>query len=93
VSTAVPGAAASAEVVFRSEHGRIIASLIRLCGSFDRAEEAMQGFRCSAGHWPEHGVPTNPAAGITITAYRRLIDGQRRERTRREKRLCSSVRR
>ena len=48
MSTAVPGAAAPAEVVFRSEHGRIIASLIRLCGSFDRAEEAMQGFRCSA---------------------------------------------
>ena len=33
---------ASAEAVFRREHGRIIASLIRLCGSFDHAEEAMQ---------------------------------------------------
>src|SRR5256714_1508416 len=76
----------SAEVVFRHEHGRIIASLIRLCGSFDRAEEAMQeAFAAALRHWAERGVPDNPAAWITTAAYRKLIDAKRRERTRREK--------
>src|ERR1700741_3477609 len=79
-------AAASAEAVFRREHGRIIASLIRLCGSFDRAEEAMQeAFAVALRHWAERGVPDNPAAWITTAAYRKLIDARRRERTRREK--------
>ena len=77
---------ASAEAVFRREHGQIIASLIRLCGSFDRAEEAMQeAFAAALHHWAEHGVPDNPAAWITAAAYRKLIDARRRERTRREK--------
>ena len=77
---------ASAEAVFRREHGRIIASLIRLCGSFDRAEEAMQeAFAAALRHWGEHGVPDNPAAWITAAAYRKLIDARRREGTRREK--------
>ena len=76
----------SAEAVFRREHGRIIASLIRLCGSFDRAEEAMQeAFAAALRHWAERGVPDNPAAWITTAAYRKLIDARRRERTRREK--------
>jgi RNA polymerase sigma-70 factor (ECF subfamily) len=76
----------SAEAVFRREHGRIIASLIRLCGSFDRAEEAMQeAFASALRHWAERSVPDNPAAWITTTAYRKLIDAKRRERTRREK--------
>jgi RNA polymerase sigma-70 factor, ECF subfamily len=77
---------ASAEAVFRREHGRIIASLIRLCGSFDRAEEAMQeAFAAALRHWGEHGIPDNPAAWITAAAHRKLIDARRRERTRREK--------
>jgi len=76
----------SLEAVFRSEHGRIIASLIRLSGSFDRAEEAMQEASAAAlRYWAEHGVPNNPAAWITTAAYRKLIDARRRERTRREK--------
>jgi len=77
---------ASAEAVFRREHGRIIASLIRLCGSFDRAEEAMQeAFASALRYWAERGVPDNPAAWITTTAYRKLIDARRRERTRQQK--------
>jgi RNA polymerase sigma-70 factor (ECF subfamily) len=79
-------ASASAESVFRREHGRIIASLIRMCGSFDRAEEAMQeAFASALRHWADSGIPENPAAWITTVAYRRLIDARRRERTRREK--------
>src|SRR5207247_5823561 len=79
-------AGAYVEAVFRREHGRIIASLIRLCGSFDRAEEAMQeAFATALRNWGDNGIPENPAAWITTTAYRKLIDARRRERTRREK--------
>src|SRR5262249_26092796 len=79
-------ASACAEAVFRREHGRIIASLIRLCGSFDHAEEAMQeAFSAALRHWAERGVPDNPAAWITAAAYHKLVDARRRERTRREK--------
>src|SRR5215468_6424680 len=75
------------EAVFRREHGRIIASLIRLSGSFDRAEEAMQEALAAAlAHWPQRGIPTNPAAWIMTAAHRKLIDMTRRERTRMEKR-------
>ena len=79
-------ACASTESVFRQEHGRIIAGLIRLCGSFDRAEEAMQeAFASALRYWANYGIPENPAAWITTAAYRKLIDARRRERTRREK--------
>lgn len=81
-----PNIRATAESVFRREHGRIIASLIRLCGSFDRAEEAMQeGFAAALANWSARGLPANPAAWITTAAHRKLIDARRRERTRREK--------
>jgi len=83
----MPDAGASVEAVFRREHGRIIASLIRLCGSFDRAEEAMQEALAAAlAHWPRRGLPGNPAAWIMTAAHRKLIDMARRERTRMEKR-------
>ena len=75
-----------AEAVFRQESGRIIATLIRLFGSFDLAEEAMQeAFASALLHWSTRGVPDNPAAWITAAAHRKLIDHMRRERTRREK--------
>lgn len=74
------------EEVFRQESGRIIATLIRLAGSFDLAEEAMQeAFTTALQSWPEKGVPDNPGAWITAVAQRKLIDHGRRERTRREK--------
>jgi RNA polymerase sigma-70 factor, ECF subfamily len=79
--------AAAAEAVFRREHGRIIAGLIRLSGSFDRAEEAMQeAFAAALAHWGPHGLPENPAAWIMAAAYRKLIDTRRRERTRQVRR-------
>lgn len=79
-------ARAVAETTFRREHGRIIAVLIRLCGSFDRAEEVMQdAFASALAHWTEHGIPENAGAWITAAAHRKLIDAARRERTRREK--------
>ena len=88
VALAVRGtdARVSAEAVFRHEHGRIIAGLIRLCGSFDRAEEAMQEALAAAlAHWPDRGIPRNPGAWIMTAAHRKLIDMARRERTRSEK--------
>ncbi len=76
----------TAESVFRRESGRIIASLIRVSGSFDLAEEAMQdAFAAALAHWPAKGVPDNPAAWITAAAHRKLIDYARRDRTRRDK--------
>jgi RNA polymerase sigma-70 factor, ECF subfamily len=75
-----------AESVFRQQSGRIIATLIRISGSFDLAEEALQeAFTSAIARWPESGVPDNPAAWITTAAHRRLIDALRRDRTRREK--------
>lgn len=75
-----------AESVFRQESGRIIATLIRISGSFDRAEEAMQeAFASALASWPQTGLPHNPAAWITAVAHRRLIDQSRREKTWREK--------
>jgi len=84
--SAVRDAREAAEAVFRRESVQILASLIRLCGSFDRAEEAMQEALANAlASWPERGVPENPAAWIMTAAHRKLIDAARRERTRREK--------
>ncbi|HKD80861.1 MAG TPA: RNA polymerase sigma factor [Candidatus Angelobacter sp.] len=74
------------EQVFHQESGRIIATLIRIAGNFDRAEEAMQeAFTAAVVNWPAKGVPDNPGAWITSVAHRKLVDQSRRERTRREK--------
>jgi RNA polymerase sigma-70 factor (ECF subfamily) len=74
------------ESVFRQESGRIFASLIRISGSFDRAEEAMQeSFASALASWPLKGIPDNPAAWIMTAAHRKLIDVVRKERTRLEK--------
>ncbi len=74
------------EAVFRGESGRILAGLIRVCGSFDRAEEAMQeSFAAALAAWPRGGIPDNPAAWIAAAARRKLIDYARRERTARGK--------
>jgi len=77
----------AAEAVFRREHGRIIAGLIRRCRSFDRAEEAMQeAFAAALAAWGGSGIPHNPAAWIATVAWRKLIDAARRERSWAERR-------
>jgi len=69
--------------VFRREHGRIIATLIRVCGSFELAEEAMQeAFASALLDWRDNGVPRSPGAWITTTARNKLVDVLRRDRTR-----------
>ena len=76
----------AAESVFREQSGRILATLIRISGSFDRAEEAMQeAFASALSFWPAQGIPGNPGAWIMTTAHRKLIDAVRKEQTRRDK--------
>ncbi|MFL5646054.1 MAG: RNA polymerase sigma factor [Chloroflexota bacterium] len=73
--------------VFREEHGRAVATLIRVTGDFDLAEEAVQdAFISALETWPQRGVPDNPGAWITTTARNRAID-----RLRRRKRLVEKT--
>jgi len=67
------------------ETTRIIAALIRIAGSFDLAEDALQeAMTAAVAHWPRSGVPRNPAAWIMAVAQRKLIDYGRRTRTQRD---------
>ncbi|HSE24325.1 MAG TPA: RNA polymerase sigma factor [Pyrinomonadaceae bacterium] len=82
----MPHAHETIEKVFREEYGRIIATLIRLTGSFDRAEEAVQeAFTSAAANWPTDGVPRNPGAWLTTVAHRKVVDSIRRDKTREAK--------
>jgi RNA polymerase sigma-70 factor (ECF subfamily) len=72
--------------VFREEQGRAVATLIRVLGDFDLAEEAVQdAFISALETWPERGVPDNPGAWITTTARNRAIDRLRRRKRLTEK--------
>ena len=72
--------------LFREESGRAVATLIRVLGDFDLAEEAVQdAFVTALETWPERGVPDNPGAWITTTARNRAIDRLRRRQRLREK--------
>ena len=72
---------AAVERVFREESGRAVATLIRVLGDFDLAEEAVQdAFIRALEAWPVDGVPANPGAWITTTARNRAIDRIRRRR-------------
>jgi RNA polymerase sigma-70 factor (ECF subfamily) len=67
---------------FREESGRAVATLIRILGDFDAAEEAVQeAFAVAVERWPRDGIPDNPGAWITRVARNRAIDRLRRERT------------
>src|SRR5919106_555981 len=67
--------------LFRQESGRAVATLIRVLGDFDLAEEAVQdAFAVALERWPTLGMPDNPAAWITTTARNRAIDRLRRDR-------------
>jgi len=82
----MPLAYETLERVFREEYGRIIATLIRLSGSFDLAEEALQeAFISAAATWEPQSPPNNPGAWLTTVAHRKLLDAVRRERTKIDK--------
>ncbi len=72
--------------LFRRESRRAVATLIRVLGDFDLAEEAVQeSFAIALERWPTDGVPDNPGAWITTTARNRAIDRLRREQHRQGK--------
>src|SRR5678816_2911741 len=74
------------ESVFREEYGRIIATLIRLSGSFDLAEESLQeALSAAVVNWEQQGPPNNPGAWLTTVAHRKLLDAVRREKTKSDK--------
>ena len=73
-------AANAVESVYRNEWGRIVATLIRLVGDFDLAEEcAQEAFTAAVHQWEEQGVPTSPRAWIIQTARNKAIDRIRRK--------------
>jgi RNA polymerase sigma-70 factor, ECF subfamily len=74
------GAAALVEEIFRREAGRVLATLIRLLGDFDLAEEAQQeAFAAALEQWPLHGMPENPRAWLISTGRNKAIDRIRRD--------------
>jgi RNA polymerase sigma-70 factor, ECF subfamily len=65
--------------VYRAESRRVLATLIRLLGDFDLAEEALhEAFRAALERWPRDGVPANPRAWLVSTGRFKAIDGMRR---------------
>jgi RNA polymerase sigma-70 factor (ECF subfamily) len=69
------------EQLFRDEWGRIVATLIRLLGSFDLAEEAAQeAFATALAQWPGKGIPDNPRSWLISTARHKAIDALRRKK-------------
>ena len=69
------------EKLHREESGRVLATLIRLLGDFDLAEEALQeAYTVALQKWPEEGTPANPFAWLISTARHKAIDRLRRSR-------------
>lgn len=67
------------EQVYRDESARILATLIRLLGDFDLAEEVTQeAFAVAVEQWPRQGVPENPRAWLVSTARNKAVDLIRR---------------
>ncbi len=68
------------EGVYRSESRRVLATLIRLVGDFDRAEEALhEAFAAAVEQWPRDGVPANPRAWLVSTGRFKAVDAMRRQ--------------
>jgi RNA polymerase sigma-70 factor (ECF subfamily) len=79
-------AATVLDSTFRSEAGRIRASLIRALHDFERADDALaEACTTALSRWPEEGVPENPAAWLTTTAKNKALDDVRKARRFRDK--------
>src|SRR5579884_2600363 len=75
--------AAAVERAYRESSGQAVATLVRLFGDIDLAEEAVQdAFAVAAERWPADGVPPNPGGWIITTARRKALDRLRRESSR-----------
>src|SRR5262245_46913226 len=69
----------SVDEVYRSESRRILATLIRLLGDFDLAEDALHdAFRAALEQWPKEGMPANPRAWLISTGRFKALDAMRR---------------
>jgi RNA polymerase sigma-70 factor (ECF subfamily) len=67
------------DAIYHSESRRVLASLIRLLGDFDLAEDALQeAFTAALAQWPHTGVPANPRAWLVSAGRFKVIDGLRR---------------
>ena len=67
------------ELLFRNESGRVLATLIRLVGDFELAEDAMQdAFAVALAQWPSEGIPANPRAWLVNVGRHKAIDRLRR---------------
>src|SRR6266566_4103416 len=67
------------ETLYRSESGRVLATLVRLLGDLDLAEEAMhEAFAAALESWPQTGIPDRPRPWLISTARFQAIDGMRR---------------
>jgi len=76
---AAEGVREMVDAVYRAESRRVLATLIRLLGDFDLAEEALHdAFRAALEQWPRDGVPASPRAWLVSTGRFKAIDGMRR---------------
>src|SRR6185503_10318730 len=67
------------DAIYRSESRRVLATLIRLLGGFDLAEEALhEAFAAAVEQWPRDGTPANPRAWLISTGRFKAIDAMRR---------------
>jgi RNA polymerase sigma factor (sigma-70 family) len=67
--------------VFRQEHARVVASILRMIRDIDTAQEVVQeAFEQALSHWPASGIPDRPGAWLVTTARRRALDHLRRRR-------------
>src|SRR3974390_3262080 len=67
------------ETLYRSESGRVLATLVRLLGDLDLAEESMhEAFAAALDTWPKTGIPDKPRPWLISTARFKAIDAMRR---------------
>jgi RNA polymerase sigma-70 factor (ECF subfamily) len=77
---------ATIEALFRHEAGRVLATLIRLAGEFELAQDALQdAFTAALEEWPAQGVPENPRAWLVRVGWNKAIDRVRRRVLERER--------
>jgi RNA polymerase sigma-70 factor (ECF subfamily) len=73
--------AESIDAIYRTESRRVFATLVRMLGDFDLAEEALHdAFRAALEQWPREGLPANPRAWLVSAGRFKAIDGIRRQR-------------
>src|SRR3954451_6188553 len=72
-------ARAAVDAIYRSDSRRVFATLVRLLGDFDIAEEALHdAFAAAMNQWPDSGVPENPRAWLVSAGRFKAIDAMRR---------------